>query len=566
MLAFALAVLPAWNPPQNPRHQQGGREPWHLDENGTGSAAGMSVATAGDVAVVAWVENGGLAPEVRFALSLDAGLTYTDPQRVDGDNSGASKTVTDASILLFNQDVHLFWLDTRSGSSELYHRASRDLGLTWGAEQTLDPGGARSVEDWRAQVSFLGNRVVVLAQVSQEQWADGIVAIRSNDFGLTFLAVDVANGSAISGMDLVRDNAGPSPILTLVWLDDAGSPGVLHPFLRSSGDFGMTWGAPRSLGGSPAVAGKVSVASNRADLLVTWAGTSATTGLIESMALLSRDGGLTWNSEMEVSNASGSTQGATRPDALIHRGSLYVTWTDDRSGTSDLYLATSPDFGTSWSEQMLGSGWNPELIGLDTSQFIAILYEDLAGPRGVFSRDSGAEFTNPFSMHEDDPGPAIAVSSRFDPMNENFLVAWVQIEGTEFHALAGGFRGQKTAVGGDKVPGGRIQVLMVEFPIDQAGWQYQVLVSSALGLTPLPAGDPRSIGLLQDFLFLASVNYPRLRGVLDAEAEATTPFFTVPRALPVGTTIFFGSISFQDNPAGSGLVFGSVTDGQPVTF
>ena len=98
--------------------------------------------------------------EEYYRRSTDDGVTFSGPEvRLTADPTGQPQSSWCPSVAASGSDVHLTYFDLRSGSWEVYHRRSRDAGVTWEAEssvsQLLDHQPAGS---WiRPSLALMGN-------------------------------------------------------------------------------------------------------------------------------------------------------------------------------------------------------------------------------------------------------------------------------------------------------------------------------------------------------------------------------------------------------------------------
>ncbi len=71
--------------------------------------------------------------EIMYQRSLDGGATWEEPTRLT-DAPGESMR---PSLALAGSFVHIVWFDRRDGIFDVFHRASRDGGASWGPEARL---------------------------------------------------------------------------------------------------------------------------------------------------------------------------------------------------------------------------------------------------------------------------------------------------------------------------------------------------------------------------------------------------------------------------------------------
>jgi len=98
-------------------------------------------AASGQLVHVAWSDNRDGNYEAYYKRSTDGGATWLPDVRL----SNASGSSTAMSLAAAGNRAHLFWTDNRDGYwGEIYHRASRDSGATWGPDERLTFDGQPS--------------------------------------------------------------------------------------------------------------------------------------------------------------------------------------------------------------------------------------------------------------------------------------------------------------------------------------------------------------------------------------------------------------------------------------
>lgn len=269
------------------------------------------------------------------------------------------------------------------GASDIGWATSRDGGVTWthgflpGTTTASSPAGpffavsdasvAFDARDGAWLISYLALHAKGGGQVD-------VMVSRSTDGGLTWsdpLPI-AATGTFYDKNWTVCDNHPASPHFGNCYteFDNAQSRDLEQ--MSTSGDGGLTWGAPEGtadavhgLGGQPVVqpSGRVVVPFE------------ALGGQIRSFS--SEDGGATWDASVLVSAISSHRVAGLRtsplPTAEINAdGTVYVAWQDSRfeNGTAnDIVYSTSAD-GTTWSPvsripiDPVGSGTDHFIPGL----------------------------------------------------------------------------------------------------------------------------------------------------------------------------------------------------------
>jgi hypothetical protein len=251
------------------------------------------------------------------------------------------------------------------GATDIGFALSRDGGVSWShgllpgtSREAVRPGPFFSVSD--PSIAYdARDRVWVASWLGAHFSGGGIVDVmvsRSTDGGLTWgTPVTVAATGVFYDKNWTAcDNTATSPFYGHCYTEfDNASAGDLE-LMSTSGDGGLTWGAPtptadniHGLGGQPVVqpGGRV---------IVPFEGLSGSSGI---RSFSSDDGGVTWNASVRISTRSSHGVPGVRtsplPSAEINRdGTVYVVWQDNRfepGGTAnDIVLSTSTD-GITWS-------------------------------------------------------------------------------------------------------------------------------------------------------------------------------------------------------------------------
>jgi hypothetical protein len=135
---------------------------WGPDQRLTNDAATSerpSIAVTGtepneEISVV-WDDDRDGDKEIYFVHSSDGGVTWQSQTRLTS-SIGESEA---ACIGAFNSNVHVTWVDSRDGNSEIYYKKSTDSGLTWGDDMRLtnDP-----VVSANPSIALSGNNIHIV--------------------------------------------------------------------------------------------------------------------------------------------------------------------------------------------------------------------------------------------------------------------------------------------------------------------------------------------------------------------------------------------------------------------
>jgi len=136
----------------------------------------------------------------------------------------------------------------------------------------------------------------------------------------------------------------PPGIIALAWCDDTLTPGNMEIFLKTSADNGITWSTVKRLTNNSGDSSYPSVAVEGSNVHVAWR--DNTPGNNEIYLRSSPDNGVTWTSARRITNTSGNSAGHSVAASGPY---VYVTWLDNTTGNSEIYVKTSGDNGATWS-------------------------------------------------------------------------------------------------------------------------------------------------------------------------------------------------------------------------
>jgi len=135
--------------------------------------------------------------------------------------------------------------------------------------------------------------------------------------------------------------ASPGGIVQIVWYDDRD--GNWEIYTKRSTDNGATWGADARLTNDASRSEEPSIATSGSVVLVAWQDNRD--GNTEIYLKRSTDSGLTWGSDVRLTNAADSSLG---PTLSISGTAAYLVWEDLRDGNREIYFKRSTDAGVTW--------------------------------------------------------------------------------------------------------------------------------------------------------------------------------------------------------------------------
>ena len=331
-----------------------------------------SVAACGSLVHVVWVDLRDGNAEVYYKRSSDRGLNWGSDIRLTY-NSGQS---WNPCVACQGQVVHVVWSDTRSGNLDVYYKRSSDGGFTWGPDVQLT-----NDLTW----SYYPSLAVHDSSVYMVALSGGLICRRSADCGMTWqgattLSTDayLTPGPSVAASEYgvyvtwvgIRDGNeeiyfkrstsrgttwGPDARLSfdshtssdpsiamsgtcvhVVWSDDRTGDGS-EVYYRQSMDDGESWGAETRMTTSPDWSTSPSVAASGSNVHIAWQ--DARTGDFEIIYRRSTDGGTSWGADFALTNDPASS---LYPSATVSDSALFVVWTDERTGGSDIFFKSNP--------------------------------------------------------------------------------------------------------------------------------------------------------------------------------------------------------------------------------
>lgn len=534
------------------------------------------VATQGDVSVAA-ISAGdsglGLA-HIEVYRSDGRGLSWSGPVQVDLDGSGARKDLDDPSYLQIDGGrVYLIWEDQRGATNDVYFSCSTDGGASWALEILLDKPAGHG-DTFNARMAVSGNDIYIAYEANEPGGSDDqLQIVASHDGGLTFgSAVNPSVGGG-PGTLVDVDNfmlMASGTTVHVAWTDDrvAGTNGV---FYQRSTDGGATFllaDVQLDAGTGDATSGPVNMAQDGSLLAVGWEYETTGAGFESLFVATSTDSGATFGAGVLVGAYTDVTDDVDASRLMTSGGNLIAVWEDNRTGSDEIFVATSTDSGATWTEQAasFGAGGFPRVsnVSSGSEDGVAIGWTGPSFPESALyavSTDNGVTFGSALSVSDDTPSDVDFAEVKWNDLYNNYICAWQAEEctsdgGITFfnNTFVGGFRPQSIAANGFVAGPTTVDFDVSNF--DTGTTQVWVVCSLATGDTFIPFGDGRNVGLVQDGLFAFTTNVPgAFNTTLDASGSGTTTSQAV--TLAAGTTVFAVGVGLNPvNPP----TFGDVSD------
>ncbi|MEM7305795.1 MAG: sialidase family protein [Planctomycetota bacterium] len=526
---------------------------------------------------------GGGAIRMAVATSDGRGIEWTPAVIIDSDPTGSTKLVygrraTEPPVRVVGDSIYAAWLDSRDGSSELYFNRSTDRGVTWEGDVRLDNGfpvGTEFVRDYTLGVAPdpAGDHLYVFFKVDITITLSRWFLVASHDGGATW-------GSAVPVSTVEADSLSAAPATLYVdgldvhtaWTDGRNSPTMLDLFYRKSSDGGATFGPEIQLDSSGPGLGDV---DQDLDLI----GSGSTIGVVwteyqlasfilaEVHATVSTDGGASFPPDQLI---GGYTPGVHRTDHTLiaaSGGNLVLFWTDDRSGTEEVYSVYSSDGGVTWTPEVrISSDDGIRSTGLSLAQGnqgddLVLLLQDLvsssdASAEALLSRDNGETWSTELQLNEP-TGDIEFVLGSFNALYRNIIVHW-ELSG-------GGGKGKGKGKGSETqyMAGFRPQTIeLVDFTAGSTEARADMSLFSpdgfvVVGFSNSPGAytlGGRNTGLALDPLLTLTVQSGMFQTTLDPDGSGSLTILS-PGGLSAGT--YYGAAIGFDPVT---LTFGDITD------
>jgi hypothetical protein len=341
--------------------------------------------------------------EVFFARSTDNGATWTPDVRIDHGTRMGRDSIRPALGWNGNRAVAV-WSDfrTSSGYREVWSDVSRDDGATWGTSDVRVNSGTDDAFNVRVAMNS-GSIVAVWEELLLDR-SRHIMAARSTDTGMTWSAnrVDHAPSMKIASspaVALVGSN------VFVAWQDNRN--GQTDIYLNRSTDTGATWRSTDTRMDTDAMGShaseRVDVAADSANhVIVTWQDVRNGTGY-DIYARVSGDNGVTFASSDQRLDTTPIETDSLRPSVVsLASGHAAVVWIDNRWGRPNLYARTTSDGGATWSAtdaQVMAARGASNAVdfaagGAGNTVFVA-WSDDRSGQLDIYanySTDGGASF------------------------------------------------------------------------------------------------------------------------------------------------------------------------------
>jgi hypothetical protein len=234
---------------------------------------------------------------------------------------------------------------------------------------------------------FLLFFAILIPSLGHAQWIFPWIQLTNSD-SISYLPFNNSHAIAVQGQ-----------IIHIVFTDRRD--GAAEVFYKRSLDGGMNWDPDVRLTADDNIfSGRATIAVWSNEVHVVWM--DHRDGNNELYYKRSINNGNTWSNDMRLTNNGFNSE---YPSMAVEFQTLHLVWNDDRSGQHEIYYKRSTNGGLSWSSDMRltnnnGDSFKPGVAVSDS--LVHILWEDLRnGTSEIFykgSSNSGMTWSNDVKM------------------------------------------------------------------------------------------------------------------------------------------------------------------------
>jgi hypothetical protein len=232
--------------------------------------------------------------------------------------------------------VHVVWSDQRPAGTAIYYKRSFDLGTTWNVDTPItDTTGSATFP----AISVSGSTVHVV-------WMDTSLGHRAsfykrsldggNTWGQTF---------CLDSITAFWPGLSSSGTMVVVSLNKQVAVGNTEVFFRRSMDNGVTWDAEQRISNAIGRSEDPAISALGTDIHLVW--NDERTGIMQIYYRHSKDAGVTWGPETQLTNATGS-DACYSTMVSLDGPNTDVPYGYSKNGNFDVWLTQSADTGATW--------------------------------------------------------------------------------------------------------------------------------------------------------------------------------------------------------------------------
>lgn len=322
------------------------------DPEGLAMSVRPRITGAADNLVVVWSDARNGAYDIYASASENLGSSFSTERRLDStDEPGAGWSgEIDVALDPTSGRVFVVWEDTRNGEAALYIARSTDAGLTWEDDERIDgEADASPTAAFSPAVCAWEQDVVVSWHARPPGEGRRILAMTSSDGGTTYGASALRlDDPEIDGDSLYPRCAAARDRMVVAWQDDRN--GGFDVFQRTLTGGAMGEETRLDVGSGPGLA-------NSTDIAMAASGTSVFVGWQDDRdALAEGDGSGRYedlygalsldgvpfplDEDIEIDTHFLGMSGKNALSVAMTGDAWFAAWIDDRFGTNDVWFRT----------------------------------------------------------------------------------------------------------------------------------------------------------------------------------------------------------------------------------
>ncbi|MGA9151976.1 MAG: PDZ domain-containing protein, partial [Candidatus Nitrosopolaris sp.] len=313
------------------------------------TSQGPRLAASGNNVYAVWEESTDGTNRIIFAKSTDRGNTFSKSANL---TSGVGKDSETPSVAAFGNIVYVVWTDNSPGNFDIFFIKITDGGNTFSKPLNLsnDPGLS-----YLPRITTNGKNNVYVVWTDNSPGNYNILFTRSLDGGASFdKPIILSNLKGVSNFPNIA--ASGNDTVYVVWshknntdFDPSNTENQTQTydiFFTKSLDLGHTFSKPVNLSNDPANSQSPAVAvSEMGTVYVVWSDNSI--GTYETFFTKSLDLGHTFS---KVSVISSNLARSISPSISTYGDNVYVVWSDNTFGNSEIFFTKSLDDGSTFNE------------------------------------------------------------------------------------------------------------------------------------------------------------------------------------------------------------------------
>lgn len=344
-----------------------------LDTGGTGTSRDPRICSAGSHVYAVWLEELNGDRHIWFSRSADHGNQWSSPVNLNLIMVQRQENCEDPEICCDGANVFVTWSENRMGAFDIYFSRSINYGVDWSSPLRLDTGDTAGSHHSRfPQICLSGGNVYVIWSDGRTN-PDGIFINRSNNSGADWLASDVR-----VDVDDVGDSRNPRICCSgtnvyVTWYEqDDPMLQNYEVFFNRSVDGGLSWlpaDTRLDTGDTPwhwrSLNPRICCSGNNIHV----AYGDDRNGGFDIYFNHSGDGGVSWmgtDFRLDTGSSPGSSTSGNVEIACT-ADNVFAAWRDSRDGGNDIYFNTtqSPPRANAGTD---GEGLVGETYSLDGSR------------------------------------------------------------------------------------------------------------------------------------------------------------------------------------------------------